>query len=211
MRQASSLYLSGLVGSKQHMPSLQNGLHSLIHPFLLNEVKVLLNQRCKSWHRLVEVLFPNVLCGKYSLRHLLRVACFPKTLEHLHDFWSIIWLNWRSVNTSATLVIRNDSSKSEDESFGKFALALEIHLHAWQVARLILGERVKHDARHLMVNVWIVEALKHVCSKLLEFFHRKVEGLHQLIELHFMNILANYFVIASIANNVDTAEICNRR
>ena len=61
-----------------------------------------------------------------------------------------------------------------------------------------------------MVNVWVVETLQHVASKLLELVHWQVECLHQLFELYLVDILADYLVVASIANDVNATQECYR-
>ena len=61
-----------------------------------------------------------------------------------------------------------------------------------------------------MVNKWVLEALQYVRSKLLQLVHWQVKSLHQLIELYFVDVLAQYWVLASIANDVYAAEVCNR-
>jgi len=62
-----------------------------------------------------------------------------------------------------------------------------------------------------MVNVWIVEALKHVSSKLLEFFHRKVESLHEFVILYLLDVRTDNRIVKSITNDVDAREISHRR
>ena len=62
-----------------------------------------------------------------------------------------------------------------------------------------------------MVYVWVVETLQYVGSKLLKLFHRQVQSLHKLVELYLVDVLADNLVVASIANDVDTAEECNWR
>ena len=61
-----------------------------------------------------------------------------------------------------------------------------------------------------MVNKWVLEALQYVRSKLLQLVHWQVKSLHQLIELYFVDVLAQYWVLASIANNVHTAQVSDR-
>ena len=73
------------------------------------------------------------------------------------------------------------------------------------------GRSRAQNAGHLMVDKRVVEALQHVAGKLLQFVHREVEGLHQFVELHLVDVLANDLVVASVANDVDTAEVGNRR
>ena len=62
-----------------------------------------------------------------------------------------------------------------------------------------------------MVYEGVVETLEHVTGKLLQLVHRQVEGLHELVELNLVNVLANDLMVASIANDVDTAEESNGR
>ena len=62
-----------------------------------------------------------------------------------------------------------------------------------------------------MVYVRIVEAFQNVGTELLQFFHRKVQGLHQFFELNFVDVLADNFVVASVANDVYTAQESNGR
>ena len=60
-----------------------------------------------------------------------------------------------------------------------------------------------------MVNVWVVEALQYVSSKLLQLVHRQVEGLHQLVILYLLDILANNLIVQCIAYDVDAREVSN--
>ena len=62
-----------------------------------------------------------------------------------------------------------------------------------------------------MVNVWVVEALEHVSCKLLQFFHWEVESLHELVILYFLDIWTYYWVMESIAYDVDARKVCYRR
>ena len=57
-----------------------------------------------------------------------------------------------------------------------------------------------------MVNIGVVEAFEDICTELLELFHREVEGLHEFVELYFVNVLADDGVVAGVADNVDSAE-----
>ena len=61
-----------------------------------------------------------------------------------------------------------------------------------------------------MVYEWVLEALQYIGCKLLELVHRQVEGLHQLIKLYLVDVLAQYWVLASIAHDVDAAQVCYR-
>ena len=62
-----------------------------------------------------------------------------------------------------------------------------------------------------MVYERILKALQHILCKLLQLFHRQVEGLHQLVKLHLMYILAQNGVLASVAHNVHATQISHRR
>ena len=62
-----------------------------------------------------------------------------------------------------------------------------------------------------MIYVRVVEALQYGFAVCLQLFLRQVECLEQLIEHHFMDVLAQYLVVASIANDVDAGEVCYRR
>ena len=57
-----------------------------------------------------------------------------------------------------------------------------------------------------MVDIRVVEALQHVAGKLLQLVHRQVERLHQLVELHLMEVLADHLMVAGIANDVHAAQ-----
>ena len=61
-----------------------------------------------------------------------------------------------------------------------------------------------------MINEWVLKTLQYVRSKLLQLIHREVQCLHQLIELYLVDIFAQYWVLASIAYDIDTAEVCYR-
>ena len=57
-----------------------------------------------------------------------------------------------------------------------------------------------------MVNIRVVEAFKHIGAELLQFFHRKVECLHEFVELNFVDIFANDGMVASVTHDVHAAE-----
>ena len=57
-----------------------------------------------------------------------------------------------------------------------------------------------------MIYEWILETLQYIRSELLELIHREVQSLHQLLKLYLVDVLAQYRVLAGIANNVYTAE-----
>ena len=61
-----------------------------------------------------------------------------------------------------------------------------------------------------MIYEWILETLQYVRSELLQLIHWEVQRLHQLLKLYLVDVLAQYRVLAGIANNVYTAEVCNR-
>ncbi len=62
-----------------------------------------------------------------------------------------------------------------------------------------------------MVNIWVVETLKHIGSKLLKLFHRKVESLHQLVILNLLDVWTDNLVVQCVAHDVDAGEVCHRR
>jgi len=178
----------------------------------LNEVKVFLDEFGKSRNRLVEVLFPNVVKCKYTFGNFLSVARSPQLGEFFDDFWIVVRSDFRTVRSAlATLVVGDDGSETKDETLREFALTLQINLHARKVTRLVFRERVEHDGGNLVVNEWVVEASKHVLSELLEFVHRKVERLHQLVELYEVDVFAHYRVVASVTHDVDAAEVSHWR
>ena len=57
-----------------------------------------------------------------------------------------------------------------------------------------------------MVDIRIVETFQHVACKLLQFIHRQIECLHQLVKLHLVDILADYLMVAGIAHDVYAAQ-----
>ena len=62
-----------------------------------------------------------------------------------------------------------------------------------------------------MIYVGVVEALQYGFAVCLQLFLRQVECLEQLVEHHFMDVLAEHLVVASIANDVDAGEVRYRR
>ncbi len=62
-----------------------------------------------------------------------------------------------------------------------------------------------------MIDIRVVETLQHIRCELLQFLHRQVEGLHQLLELYFVDVFADNGVVASVAHDVDTAQVSHRR
>jgi len=189
---------------------LQDGLDSLEHTLLLNEVEEVLDHHVQTLN-LVEVLLPDELGTENTVGDLLRVAGSPEVSQQLHNLLVVVGDDVDTVLTLATLVVGDDGSETEDETLRQLALALQIGLHAGQVAGLELGEGVEHDARHLVVDERVVEALQHVAGELLELVHREVERLHELLELHLVDVLRDDLVVAGIAHNVDAAEEGNGR
>ena len=61
-----------------------------------------------------------------------------------------------------------------------------------------------------MINIRVVETLQYVSGKLLQLVHRKIQGLHQLLELYFMDILTDHLVVASIAYDIHATQISHR-
>ena len=57
-----------------------------------------------------------------------------------------------------------------------------------------------------MVDERIFEAFEHIACKLLEFFHRKVECLHEFFKLNLVDVFAQNGVFAGVAYDVDAAE-----
>src|SRR5574344_1266316 len=62
-----------------------------------------------------------------------------------------------------------------------------------------------------MVNVWIVETFQNIACKLLKLFNRQIECLHQFVKLHFVDVFTDDLMVASIAYNINAAEVCHRR
>ena len=62
-----------------------------------------------------------------------------------------------------------------------------------------------------MVNIRVVEALQHVAGKLLQLVHWQIQGLHQLFKLYLVDVLADYLMVAGIANDVNAREISHGR
>ena len=62
-----------------------------------------------------------------------------------------------------------------------------------------------------MIDEWIVETFQYILCKLLQFLFRKIQCLHQFIKHHFMNILADYLMLASITHDIHTRQVCYRR
>jgi len=62
-----------------------------------------------------------------------------------------------------------------------------------------------------MIDERIVETFQYILCKLLQFLFRKIQCLHQFIKHHFMNILADYLMLASITHDIHTRQVCYRR
>ena len=157
-------------------------------------------------------LFPDdVGSAEHTLCHFAEVARSPELAEQVHNLLCVVRLDRRSIGACAALVVGDDSGKSEYQALRQFAFALQVGLQAGQVAGLEFREGVEHDAGYLVVHIRVVEALQHIACELAEFVHRQVEGLHEFLELHFVDILSDNGVVASVAHDVDTAEVSHRR
>ena len=62
-----------------------------------------------------------------------------------------------------------------------------------------------------MVYKRIIETLQNIICKFLQFIFRQVQSFHQLVKHHLMDIFSNYFMLASVTNNIHTGQISNRR
>lgn len=192
---------------------LQDALDSLEHTLRLNLVEEV-GDHVSEARNLIEIamLSPDeILGGEDTLSNLTRIVGSPKLLKKIHDLRVVVGDNLDTVLALATLIVGDDGSETEDETLRQLTLTLEISLEARKVTCLELRERVEHNARHLMVDKRVVETLEDVGSKLLKLLHREIEGLHKLIELHLMDVFADDRVVASVADDIDAAEECDRR
>ena len=73
---------------------------------------------------------------------------------------------------------------------------------------VFINDGMAQSERLIKLNQIAIQQMKIL--ELLEFIHREVQSLHQLLELYLVDVLAQYRVLASIANDVHTAEVCNR-
>ena len=62
-----------------------------------------------------------------------------------------------------------------------------------------------------MVNERIVEAFQYIMSELFQFSLRQIQGFHQFVKHHLVDELADNRMLASIADDVHSRQICNRR
>ena len=83
---------------------LQNGLNSLEHTLLLDEVEILLNQLCQARNSLVEIFLPDVVESKNTLSHLLSIASSPELCQLVDNLLVVLWLDLCTISTLATLV-----------------------------------------------------------------------------------------------------------
>ena len=123
----------------------------------------------------------------------------------------VVGNDFGSVFAHTAFVIGNDGGQTENQAFGQLAFALQVNFQAGEVAGLIFGERVEHDRGYLMVDERVVEAVEHIVGKLHELLFREVESLQQLVEHHTMDIASYNGVLASVAYDIDTREICHGR
>jgi len=139
------------------------------------------------------------------------VAGAPKLRELIHNLLIIIRSDGRAIGTLAAFVVSDDGCQTEYQALGQFTLALQVDFHAGKVTGFVFGETVEHDACHLMIDKWVLESLEHVRGKLLQLIHRQVKSLHQFVKLHFVNVLAQYRMLAGITHNIHATEIGNGR
>ena len=118
---------------------LKNGLDGLQHSLLLDNVEELLNHSVQSLN-LVQVFLPDEFCAQNTVCHLLRIAGSPQVFQQIHNLLVVVGNNFHTVGTLATLVVGDDGSQTEYQTLRQLALALQIGLHAGQVASLELGE-----------------------------------------------------------------------
>ena len=62
-----------------------------------------------------------------------------------------------------------------------------------------------------MIDEWIVKTFQYILCKLLHFIFRKIQCFHQFIKHHFVDVLADYFMLTSITYNIDTRQVRYRR
>lgn len=62
-----------------------------------------------------------------------------------------------------------------------------------------------------MVDERVLETLEHIVGKLLAFVDGQVEGLHEFVELHLVDVASDNGMLACIANDVDSAQESHRR
>ncbi len=118
---------------------LKNRLYRFKHSLLLDKVEVFLNEFCKTGY-VVKVFTPDEFCTENAIRNLLSIACCPQFLEQVHNLNIVVRNDFCTVGTLATLIIGDNSCKTEYQTLWQFALSFEISLHSWQVASLELGE-----------------------------------------------------------------------
>ena len=171
---------------------LEDSLDCFDHALLLDAVQEV-GDHVGEARNLVEVLlalFPDdVGSAEHTFCHLAGVAGCPEFLQQVHDLLCVVGLDRSAVGTLAALVVGDDGSETENQALRQFAFALQVGLQTRQVARLKFRELIEHDARHLMVDEGVVEALEHVAGKLLQLVQRQVEGLHELVELYLVDVL----------------------
>jgi hypothetical protein len=61
-----------------------------------------------------------------------------------------------------------------------------------------------------MVNIRIVETLKHIAAELLKFVHGEIKGLHQLVKLYLVDVFADHRMVAGITYDIYTAKVSDR-
>ena len=120
---------------------LENRLYSLYHTLVSNIIEESLYHVGKSRDCVeVAMLTPNPVGCEYAFCHLAGVAGSPKLCEEVHNLLVVIRLDRSTVSTSATLVVSDDGSKTENETLWKFALTFKIYLYSREVTRLELRE-----------------------------------------------------------------------
>lgn len=63
-----------------------------------------------------------------------------RLLQQVHDLLVVVRNNLGTIGTLATLIVSDDSGKTEYQTLRQLALALQIGLHAGEVASLELRE-----------------------------------------------------------------------
>ena len=58
-----------------------------------------------------------------------------------------------------------------------------------------------------MVNERIVETFEHIFGKFFELVFRQIQCFHQLVEHHFVDVLAYHFVLAGISYDIDSRQV----
>ena len=94
----------------------------------------------------------------------------------MKDTGIVIGLDRCAVGTLSATIINTDSGQAKYDAAGQCATTLQVGLQPRQITCLEFGETVEHDARELMIDERIAEALHYVVCETAQLLLGQIKG-----------------------------------